>query len=329
MISQTWQQALSEMLTSPLALLSMLELDPNTVPWQRDEAFPVRVSKSFIARMKKGDPRDPLLAQVLSISAESQLDNSFTKDPLAESAFNPVPGLLHKYRSKVLITFASSCAIHCRYCFRRHFPYQENNPGRKGWSKMLDYIEQHPEVIEVILSGGDPLMAQDDVIKQFLNELDRLSHVKLLRIHTRLPVVIPQRINESLINILASSRFEVVFVYHINHPNELIPEIKEGVLRLKQHNITVLNQSVLLKDVNDNADCLKQLSLDLFANGILPYYINLLDPIQGAKHFSVDFKQAQSLQQTMRATLPGYLVPKFVREIPHNESKIPIDLIKN
>ncbi len=324
--SQTWQQALGEMITCPETLLSLLDLLPCDIPWQWDKQFPLRVTRSFVARMKKGDPLDPLLRQVLSTTIESQLDDNFTQDPLAESHYNPVPGLLHKYPSKVLLTFTTSCAIHCRYCFRRHFPYQHNNTGR-NWEEQLNYIKQHPGILEVILSGGDPLMAQDETLKQFLAQLDKVSHVKIVRIHTRLPVVLPQRITSLLIKALAESRFSAVMVYHINHPNEITDEIKQGVKRLKQHDITVLNQAVLLNGVNDNLDCLKKLSFDLFHAGILPYYVNLLDPVKGAKHFFVDNKTAKKLQQDLRASLPGYLVPKFVQEIPHKLSKTAVDLI--
>lgn len=326
--SQTWRKALSEMITCPQTLLSLLDLAPTDIPWQWDKHFPLRVTKSFVERMKKGDPHDPLLMQVLSSTLESQLDKDFSYDPVADTNYNPVPGLIHKYSSRVLLTFTTSCAIHCRYCFRRHFPYQDNNLGRQ-WDQALAYISQHPQIMEVILSGGDPLMAQDDVISQFLSQLDSIKHVNIVRIHTRLPVVIPQRITASLIKALSDSRFQIVMVYHINHPNEITNEITDGVTKLTQNNITVLNQSVLLKGVNDNAQCLKDLSIYLFKAGILPYYVNLLDPVQGSKHFFVDNETAKSLQQELRASLPGYLVPKFVQEIPHRLNKTAIDLMIN
>lgn len=325
--SLTWQQALSEMVTSPLDLLSMVNLSPEDIPWQWDKDFPLRVTKSFISRMQKSDPQDPLLKQVLSIKIESQLNSNFSDDPLEETKYNPIPGLLHKFPSRVLLTFTSSCAIHCRYCFRRHFPYQSNNVGRKGWTQVLDYIASHPEIVEVILSGGDPLMAQDDVINEFLQKLSHIPHVQLLRIHTRLPVVVPQRITQHLLRILHDVPLQIVMVYHINHPNEIIPAITQGVSKLKQHGITVLNQSVLLAGVNDNIECLKTLSLDLFKAGIMPYYVNLLDAVQGASHFFVSKKKAKELQQSLRENLPGYLVPKFVQEIPHRLSKTPIDIL--
>jgi EF-P beta-lysylation protein EpmB len=325
--SLTWQQALSEMVTSPVDLLSRLELSLDDIPWQWDKDFPLRVSKSFIARMQKGNPYDPLLKQVLSLKIESQLDDNFSEDPLQESKYNPLPGLLHKFPSRVLLTFTSSCAIHCRYCFRRHFPYQSNNVGRKGWSQALEYIANHPEIVEVILSGGDPLMAQDAAINEFLQQLSLIPHVQLLRIHTRLPVVIPQRISMNLVKILHDCRFQVIVVYHINHPNEIIAAITQGVNSLKQQGITVLNQSVLLAGVNDDEQCLKTLSLDLFKSGIMPYYVNLLDSVHGASHFFVSHAKAKKLQQSLRENLPGYLVPKFVQEVPHRLSKTPIDNI--
>ncbi len=325
--SQTWQQAISEMITDPMVLLTALDLNPDQISWQWDKSFPLRVTMSFISRMEKRNPNDPLLKQVLSLRTESQLDNNYSCDPLKESEYNPVPGLLHKFPSRVLLTFTSSCAIHCRYCFRRHFPYQNNNPGRKGWQGALEYIAAHPEIVEVILSGGDPLMALDETIHLFLKQLADISHVRLLRIHTRLPVVIPQRICQSLLKMLSDSRFEVVMVYHINHPNEIIPAIAQGVTRLKQHGVTVLNQSVLLKDVNDDSEILKKLSFDLFSAGILPYYVNILDPVQGASHFFVEQAKAKRIQQDLREHLPGYLVPKFVQEIPHQLSKTALDLV--
>lgn len=323
----TWQQALSEMITSPLELLSLLELSPSQIPWQWDKDFPLRVTQSFIARMKKGDFDDPLLKQVLTVKEESKLSYNFSTDPLKETEHNPVPGLLHKFKGRALLTFTSSCAVHCRYCFRRHFPYQKNNPGRKGWSQALDYIAGHPDIIEVILSGGDPLMATDDSLALFLKQLSEIKHVQILRLHTRLPVMIPQRVCHSLLKVLHDAKQEVVMVYHINHPNEIIPSIAQGVTTLRQQGITVLNQAVLLQGINDNIECLKQLSLTLFQAGILPYYVHLLDPVQGASHFFVSHDKAKALQESLRTELPGYLVPRFVREIPYHSSKMPLDLL--
>ena len=320
-----WQQTLANLITDPHELLSLLDLKAEDIAWKWDKKFPLRVTHSFVNRMKKGDPNDPLLRQVLPLEQESQLSSGFSSDPLKESQSNPVPGLLHKYSSRVLLTFTSSCAIHCRFCFRRHFPYDENNPGRKGWPAILDYIANHPEIVEVILSGADPLMAQDEIIGEFIKKLEHIPHVQLLRFHTRLPVVIPERITVSFVKTIANSRFNTVMIYHINHPAEITPSIVKGVSLLKENNITVLNQTVLLKDVNDNIADLKELSFSLFKAGILPYYVHLLDPVEGASHFSVTQENASTLQLALRNSLPGYLVPQFVKEVPYEASKIPLD----
>lgn len=322
---ETWQQALQNVITSPQILLDMLGLAEDSLPWQWDKNFPLRVPQSFVKRMKKGDPHDPLLRQVLSRKEESVITKDFSEDPLDESSCNPIPGLLHKYHGRALLTLSSSCAIHCRYCFRRHFPYAENNPGRKGWAKALAYLASHEEIHEVILSGGDPLMVPNSYLASFLSELSQIAHIKILRIHTRLPVVIPSRIDAELLNIFKQSRFQVVMIYHINHPAEIVPEIAQGAKLLKQANVTLLNQSVLLKEVNDKVEVLKDLSFALFAAGILPYYIHLLDFVQGANDFVIPQETAKALQHALRAQVPGYLAPQFVQEIPHKPYKIPLE----
>lgn len=321
-----WQDALKEMITCPKVLLTLVGLSPEEIDWHWDPDFPVRVPKSYIQRMKKGDPADPLLRQVLSLKEESQQTLGYSPDPLNEKSYNPVSGVLHKYTSRALITFTSSCAIHCRYCFRRHFPYAENNPGRR-WGEILDYLHKNTDILEVILSGGDPLMAQDASLSGFLSELVKIPHLQFLRIHTRLPVVIPERINDSFLDIFENCRLQTTLVYHINHPAEIIVPITQGVQALKQRGITVLNQSVLLKGVNDSIDCLKSLSFNLFKAGILPYYVHLLDTVKGAEHFGVSLECAKTFQTALRNALPGYLVPRFVREIPGALSKTTIDLL--
>ena len=322
-----WQQRLQALITDPQTLLSLVEVSPTLLPWQLDKQFPLRVTPSFVARMKKGDPADPLLLQVLPVKTENQSVVGFSCDPLQEKQANPIPGLLHKYPSRALITLTPNCAIHCRYCFRRHFPYEQNTPGRKGWELIWDYLGQHSEIMEVILSGGDPLLATDDYIAQFLEGLANFSHIQLLRFHTRLPILIPERIYPDFLKRLPLQRFHTTFVYHINHSAELIPAISEGVQLLKTYGITVLNQSVLLKGINDNLACLKQLSLNLFKAGILPYYLHLPDAVKGTHHFAVSLTIAKQLAQALREALPGYLVPRFVQEIPHTLAKTPLDLI--
>lgn len=322
-----WQQSLKSLITSPEMLLNKLELSPRAIPYAWDKNFPLRVTESYVDRMEKRNPADPLLRQVLSIPEESQLSSFSSPDPLEEKRYNPLPGLLHKFPDRVLLTFTSSCAIHCRYCFRRHFPYAHNNPGKKGWEPVLDYIAQRPNIMEVILSGGDPLMATDDHIDYFLQALAQIPHVRLLRFHTRLPVVLPSRITPGFVQMLSEKPFITSMIYHINHANEINDEIKEGVKQLRQIGITVLNQSVLLQGVNDDITCLTDLSLRLYQAGILPYYINLLDPVSGTDHFFVPREKARSLQRAIRNALPGYLVPRFVQEIPHHASKTPLDCL--
>ena len=320
-----WQQALRQLITDPLLLLSQLGLNEKDIPWQWDKQFPLRVSQSFVNRMQKGNPNDPLLRQVLCVQDENHTSDSFSTDPLQESAYNPVPGLLHKYPSRVLVTLTSSCAIHCRYCFRRHFPYKKNNPGRQ-WDEIYAYLESHPDIIEVILSGGDPLMATDETLQLFIKGLSGIRHIELLRFHTRLPVVIPERITRGLLQAL-ESRFHTTMVYHMNHPAEMTSTIANGVMSLKNQGIQLLNQSVLLRGVNDNVECLKNLSLALFKAGILPYYLHLLDKVKGSEHFAIPLETAHNLQQALRASLPGYLVPKFVKELPHARSKVPLEAL--
>lgn len=320
-----WQHALRQMITDPLVLLALLGLSEHDIPWQWDKQFPLRVTQSFVSRMQKGNPHDPLLRQVLCTPSESYSSNAYSTDPLQESAFNPVPGVLHKYPSRALITLTSSCAIHCRYCFRRHFPYKKNNPGRQ-WDAIFAYLENHPDIIEVILSGGDPLMATDETLALFLERLNAIRHIELLRFHTRLPVVIPERINTTLLSAL-QTRFHTTMVYHINHPAEVTAQIAAGVSMLQKQGIHVLNQSVLLRGVNDNIECLKDLSLVLFKAGILPYYLHVLDKVAGSEHFAVTLSKAQNLQQALRNALPGYLIPKFVKELPNALCKTPLEIL--
>lgn len=322
----SWQTALRTLITCPKELMGILELDEKALDWAVSD-FPLRVTRSFVLRMKKGDPHDPLLRQVLTRKSENELFEGFCPQPLKENSVNPIPGLLHKFQNRALVILTSSCAIHCRYCFRRHFPYQQNNVGR-NWQAILDYIQANTQIEEIILSGGDPLMASNDTIALFLEEISAIKHVEFVRFHTRLPVVIPERIEPKLIKTLATTRFNIAMVYHINHANEITPEIAQGVTLLKHKNVTVLNQSVLLNGVNDDAQTLIYLSKTLYKAGILPYYINLLDKVEGAHEFRTSTAKAKSLQSTLRASLPGYLVPRFVQEIPNLKFKLPLDLIE-
>lgn len=312
---QPWQEAMSNLITDPAELLQLLQLDPALLPAAVAAArlFPLRVPRGFAARMEKNNLNDPLLKQVLPLGAELLATPGFTKDPLGEEPVNVLPGLLHKYKDRVLLTPTSACAVNCRYCFRRTFPYEDNNPGRIGWAKIVDYIEQDPNIHEVILSGGDPLALNDHSLTQFSELLQRVKHVTRLRIHTRLPVVLPERITDSFIDWTRSLPQQLVMVLHVNHPNELHSDVIAAVQRLKP-TTTLLSQSVILKGVNDNVETLVQLCETLFEAGILPYYLHVLDKVEGTAHFDIELSTAKKLHEGLQQSLAGYLVPRLVRE---------------
>jgi EF-P beta-lysylation protein EpmB len=322
----TWQSELVDAVTQPKELLELLHLDMNLLPAAEKAAalFPLKVPRGFIARMEKGNLKDPLLLQVLPIHAELEDIPGYTSDPLQEAQFNPLPGLLHKYHGRVLMTLASACGINCRYCFRRFFPYEDNNPGSVGWQKALDYIEQDTTISEVILSGGDPFMATDHTINTIKEKLATFTHIKRLRIHSRMPIVLPARITPELIDAITSNKLKTILVVHCNHPQEITPEVKAAMQLLSQAGIALLNQSVLLKDVNDDADILVSLSETLFDAGILPYYLHVLDKVQGAAHFDLSHARGTQLHWEVMQRLSGYLVPKLVCEQPGAPAKLPL-----
>ncbi len=325
-MQKSWQTLLKEIITDPAELLDQLELSSSLLPAAQRIAqlFPLRVPRNFVARMQKANPYDPLLQQVLPIAVEESVKLGFDSDPLLERSVNPLPGLLHKYRGRVLITLASACAINCRYCFRRHFPYTENRAGGEAWQNILEYIQADSSIDEIILSGGDPLLAHDDYLQQSANDLAAISHLKTLRIHSRLPIVLPERITLQFLNWFTSTRLQPILVTHSNHANELDDSVKRAIENLRQRNITVLNQAVLLKGINDSIEALSHLCERLWECGILPYYLHLLDKVQGAAHFAVDEEKAKQLLIGLRTRLPGYLVPKCVYEQAGSQSKLPV-----
>ena len=311
-----WKAELSHCVSSIDDLLNQLGLNANNLSATEQAAidFPIKVPQPFVQLMEYGNPNDPLLKQVLPISSELAIDSNFSTDPVDESNYNPVPGIVHKYHNRVLMIISPNCAINCRYCFRRHFPYDENRQSKQQWLEALDYLKTKPEINEVIYSGGDPLAANDNFLRWLTAEIESISHIKRLRIHSRLPVVIPARIDEPLINWLGHTRLKPTFVLHINHANEISTELSQGVDRLKQAGISVLNQSVLLKGINDSSDQLIALSEKLFDAGIMPYYLHMLDPVQGASHFDVSKKHAVEIFHQIQSELPGFLTPKLVQE---------------
>lgn len=323
----SWQHALANVIRDPEELFDVLELDRSKLPdaLRACSDFPLQVPRAFVDRMVKGDWSDPLLQQILPLGQELDVHPGFSNDPLLEASDNPIPGLIHKYQGRVLLIVSGGCAINCRYCFRRHFAYQQNNPSRREWQHALDYISQDTSIKEVILSGGDPLAANDNMLRDLTTRIAKIPHVEILRVHSRMPVVIPQRITSPGMSWFTSTRLTPVMVIHSNHPNEIDHNVIEALQALKRAGVTLLNQTVLLAGINDNADVLLALSKRLFAAGVLPYYLHMLDKVSGAAHFEVTERRAQELIISLRNQLPGYLIPKLVREQPGERSKMPIN----
>jgi EF-P beta-lysylation protein EpmB len=325
-VEDSWNQVLAGATKDVKYLLTQLHISPSELP-QRQQAcldFPLLVPQPFIDKMVKGDVNDPLLLQVLPQSAELESADGFINDPLAEQNSNLQKGLIHKYHGRILVLLSTGCAVNCRYCFRRHFPYQENRIGKNDWQAILNYVAQDTSIEELILSGGDPLMLNDQQLEKFIKQAETIPHLERLRIHTRLPVVIPQRITDKLVEILHSCRFDCAIVLHINHRQELDDKLSVALTKLRHAGITLLNQAVLLRGVNDNLEAQVGLSKTLFKAGILPYYLHLLDKVKGAHHFEVSEKDAQQLHQQLLLKLSGYLVPKLVREEAGKGSKTPV-----
>ena len=324
--SDLWQQQLNQAISDPIALITKLKLNPQD--FEQDikarRLFAMRVPQPFIDKMKVGDSNDPLFKQVMPDADEFLTPTGFSDDPLGEQQA-AIPGLLHKYKSRVLVIFRGGCAINCRYCFRRHFPYSENNINKQKLLDIIDYVTENPRINEVILSGGDPLMAKDHHIKWFFEKLNTIETLKRIRIHTRLPVVIPARITEELTDIFATSDKKVIMVLHINHANEIDQLLIESLKPLVTAKVTLLNQAVLLKDINDDVQTQVDLSERLFDANILPYYLHVLDRVTGASHFEITEEKAKALMREMIKELPGFLMPKLVREIAERPSKTPIE----
>ncbi|MGE8529636.1 MAG: EF-P beta-lysylation protein EpmB [Acinetobacter guillouiae] len=324
---QNWQSQLSDLITDPLELLEILELSKAQLlsgAILASGQFKLRVPRAFVRKMEVGNPLDPLLLQVLPHHLELEEHEGFVTDPLDEEQANQIAGVLHKYKSRFLLTLTGACAVHCRYCFRRHFPYQENLPKNEDWLNIKGYLEAHPEINEVILSGGDPLTLSNRKLATWIERLESLSQIKILRIHSRVPIVIPERIDEELVSLLKNSRLRVILVVHSNHPAELDNLTCAKLSHLAKQNILVLNQAVLLKGVNDSAQTLVNLSQRLFEAQILPYYLHVLDKVKGAHHFDLGAEKIDQIYKDVLASLPGYLVPKLVREVAGENNKTPL-----
>lgn len=322
--SPTWRQQLGSAFTSVVALLKWLDLDPARLPYSCNDTsdFPFRVTRDFAARMRKGDARDPLLLQVLPLQRESLASPGFVCDPVGEAQATVTAGMLHKYHGRALLITTAACAIHCRYCFRRHFPYREHLQQPVS-AEILEKLASH-RISEVILSGGDPLALSDQRLKLLFSQLWQLPNLKRLRVHTRMPVVLPSRVTPELVELLRQSPVPVATVLHINHPNELDDSVAASLQLLREGASTLLNQAVLLKGINDSAETLAALCERGYDMGILPYYVHLLDKVAGSAHFAVSGNSAIVLATELRKRLPGYLVPRFVTEIPGESAKLPL-----
>ena len=317
-----WQAVLADAFREPTELLKYLNLPESLLNGAiaASTSFTLRAPRGYCQRIEKGNPNDPLLRQILPMDAELIADQKFKLDPVGDLAAMEVPGLLHKYHGRVLIITTSACAVHCRYCFRRHFPYQENR-AEQSWQSAIDYIRANSDIHEVILSGGDPLSLTESKLKSLTDKLLNIPHIKTLRLHTRQPIVLPERIDNHLLTWLDSLPWKVVIVLHCNHANEIDTYVASALEQLHQHQVTLLNQSVLLAGVNDDAEVLVNLSQKLFSHHVLPYYLHQLDKVQGAKHFAVNDEKAVQLLNEIRERLPGYLVPKLVKEKAGEKSK--------
>jgi EF-P beta-lysylation protein EpmB len=319
-----WQAELADAIGSPEDLVEALGLDRTLLhPAQAaSAAFRLRVPRSYVARMRPGDPGDPLLRQILPIASELEDGTDFVSDPLGEQAALRAPGLLQKYRGRALIITTSACAVHCRYCFRREFPYSEQTGDAPRWSAALSEIGRDSSLEEVILSGGDPLSLSDARLKSLTDALATIPHVRRLRVHTRQPVVLPSRVDDGLVSWLRSISLPTVFVLHANHPNEIDADVRAACEKLRASGVTLLNQSVLLRGVNDDVEVLAELSRQLFDTGVLPYYLHVLDRVRGAAHFEVPEAEARVIAGDLASRLPGYLVPRLVREIYGAPAKV-------
>lgn len=324
-VESQWQKELKQSFTRPEALLDYLNLpvDHFSDDIKARKLFNMRVPRHFASLIEKGNANDPLLLQVMPNHQEFIEKPGFDSDPLQEHDAK-IPGLLHKYKSRVLIMFRTGCAVNCRYCFRREFPYADNAVNKQKLQHALDYIEKDQSINEVILSGGDPLMADDASIAWFIEQCESITQLKRIRIHTRLPVVIPSRITPELLSILNRSRLKPIIVLHINHANEVSNELKEISKQIIASGVRLLNQAVLLRQVNDEPEQQVELSEALFDANIMPYYLHLLDKVKGATHFDISEEKIKRIYDEMLAELPGFLVPKLVREVGGESSKTPV-----
>lgn len=323
-MANDWQTQLADSFTHLKDLLQFLQL-PGLAEGLSETPFPFRVTRAFAQRMEKGNPNDPLLRQVLPRAAETLVHPDDLDDPVGDLGASPAPGLIQKYQARVLLITTGACAIHCRYCFRRNYPYQTEHLQRESWQTLISHLKENPGVHEVILSGGDPLVLSNERLKALFDRLAAQSQIDTIRLHSRLPVVLPDRIDPGFLKLMETQGPRVVLVTHVNHPNELDETVHDALRRLTLVGVTLLNQSVLLAEINDQAETLIRLSRRLFQMGVLPYYLHELDRARGVRHFEVSNGHSVALIDQLRRALPGYLVPRLVREVPGAPFKVPTD----
>lgn len=328
---KNWQKQISEAITDINELLTVLELTHLQDKFYQPQGFGLKIPRSFVAKMQVGNAQDPLFLQVVPNKKALVKQAGYITDPLAEAAHNPNKGILHKYKSRVLLTVTGACAVHCRYCFRQHFDYGANTPASNQINDVIAYINQHPEVNEVIFSGGDPFSLSNRRLADWLTQLTTLKQIKTIRFHTRLPIVIPDRVDEELTDILGgfSQKVNLLMVLHVNHANEIDNTSASYFNKLKKAGVTLLSQTVLLADVNDDVATQVNLNQKLFDFGVLPYYLHVLDKVEGAAYFDMSEQKAIELYWQMLAELPGFLMPRLVREVADKPYKVPINLYQH
>jgi L-lysine 2,3-aminomutase len=325
--AQGWKQAVRDGVGDVAELLQLLGLSnqARTLTIDQNSPFATKVPRNFVARMRYGDPNDPLLQQVLARTQENETVSGYVADPVGDLTRLAAPGVVHKYADRVLLITTGACAVHCRYCFRRHFPYDQEVAAKDNWSVAVRYIRERPQIREIILSGGDPLSLDTAKLQRLTDQLKDIEHIQRFRIHSRQPIVLPERIDDALLTWIKALPWPVVVVLHSNHANEIDQAVVDMAKRLRNVGATLLNQAVLLRSINDDVTVLEHLSGQLFAAGILPYYLNMLDQVQGAQHFYVPKDEAIALVRQLRHRLSGYLVPRLVREEAGKAHKIPLD----
>ena len=314
-----WRKIQRENFTSLEKLCTYLELNSDQISQLTEsKKFPLNLPSRLAAKIEKGTLNDPLFKQFVPLHEENHSSDDFVKDPVGDCNASQSAKYLKKYAGRVLLMPTGACAMHCRYCFRQNYSYA---PYQSGLSQELAWIDQDPSIKEVILSGGDPLSLTNDSLQEILHSICAISHVERIRFHTRFPIGIPERIDKTFLALLEACSKQVWFIIHCNHPRELDLDVLASLKKIQKLGIPVLNQSVLLKGVNDCVDTLQALCEKLAANGIFPYYLHQLDRVERAAHFEVSQTQGRQLIQELNKRLSGYAVPKYVQEIPGEPSK--------